>query len=58
MLPLRTMSVSLVMQQQGLVLMSLAHITLKTMQVFLVWAAFWDYVDIHGGLCRVGPTSQ
>lgn len=28
------------------------------MQMSLVRAAFWDYVDIHEGLCRAGPTSQ
>lgn len=28
------------------------------MQMSVAWAAFWDYVDIHEGLCRAGPTPQ
>ena len=55
-LPLRATFGSMAVQQQGTVLMSVAHIITKAMQMSLVWAASRDQANIQR-LWRAAPTT-
>ena len=58
MLPLRAMTRSMTMQQQGLVLMSVAHITRRDHRRFLVWTTTSDHMDVQElCVCRTDPSS-
>jgi hypothetical protein len=46
MLLLRVMSTSITLHQQGSVLMSVDHVTPKTMWMSLDWAAIWDHLNV------------
>lgn len=43
---LTAMSGFLAMQQQGSGLMSMTHITIKTIQTSLIWIDIWSHVDV------------
>ena len=48
-------SVLVDMQQQGLVLISVAHISTRDYGPPLLWAATWEHVDVQWQ-CRIDPT--
>ena len=52
---LRARSPSVVLQQQGSVSISMAHITTREDGMILFSAASRDHVDVQG-LCIIGPT--
>lgn len=56
-LPLKAMSGSMNMKQQGLCQYLWFRLPLKTIQMPLVWAATWDHIDVQE-LCRTGPATQ
>lgn len=45
-LPLRAMSGSMALEQQGSVSTSLTHVTTKDRVYISVWAASWDHIDV------------
>lgn len=46
-LPLRAISMFVVMQQQGSVSMSMTHITTEAIRTSLDWAAVPDHIDVQ-----------